>query len=730
MYLLKVLTQQSVYALDRDFYYLSEELVKVGSRVLITFNNKEMIGFVLECEKTNQTKEELEDEYGFNLIFISEILDQDPIMSDELFKLANLLKERYFYPLIGVLQTMLPPTLRPKKLATKTPKIAYNKFYELVKESTDEELNSREQKLFDEYKICKKKPVSEQNTSKSLLKLLNLGLVKEVIEEKYRYEINPLFNYHSSFELSEEQNKVFKEILTSNDETYLLQGVTGSGKTEVYIKLIEDAYKNGKDAIVLVPEIALTPLMISRLYSYFGNEIAVLHSSLTPSQKYDEYRLIANGEARIVVGTRSAIFAPVKNLGIIVIDEENDGCYKEDVQGLLYNAIDVAKIRAKMNGCKVILGSATPSIESAARAKAKKYHFVELKERYSKVELPQVQIVDLNDSKMYTKVSSIFTLPMIKGLKDTILNGEKAILMINTRGYSKRYYCRECGKVYKCPKCDLPLFYHKDDKKLCCHHCDYKMSMPNRCDKCGGRFFGYGNFGIEKVEEDFKKLFPGIKYGVLDSDHTPKTKQIEEVLAKFEAGEIQVLIGTQLVSRGHDFEGVNFVGLLDADSTLNFPNYRNREMTYSLITQTIGRAGRNDKQGLAIIQTREPDNPVIKLAAEQDFDRFLSFEYAKRELYKYPPIVGMLSIVISGKSENEVVAFGERIRDYVISENIKNVSIFGPTKSYFTKGRYETNVVIKYKKLVEVKDMIIALINFYKLQQRVRIVINFNPYTY
>lgn len=730
MFLLKVLTQQSVYALDREFYYLSEREIKIGVRVAIDFNNSSLIGFVLDCTESKKTAEELSDETGFNLKFVTEVIDENPILSSELFKLGEILKERYMYPLIGVLQTMLPPSLRPKKLLTKQPKTAYKKFYVLTNKEAPRPLTSREQKILDSFSQGEKRPKNEQKPSKNLLNLLNLGLIEEVQEVNYRYKINPIFDYHKDFTLSLEQEKVFNEIKNSNENIHLLYGVTGSGKTEIYIKLIEDVYKKGFGAIILVPEIALTPLMVSRLYSYFGNDIAVLHSSLTPSERYDEYQLISSGKARIVVGTRSAVFAPVHDLKLIIIDEENDSSYKEDDRGLLYNAIDVAKIRMKMNSGKLVLGSATPSIESSIKSKRHKYEYHELTERYSKIELPQVEIIDLNDRSLFSPLSSLFSLPVLSGIKNAISSDGKVILMINSKGYSKRYYCRNCGYVYKCPKCGLPLFYHKELNKLICHHCEHKINIPKTCEKCGSKFFSYGNFGIEKVEEDFKKIFPGIKYGVLDHDRTPKTKQIEDVLSKFECGEFKVLIGTQLVSKGHDFEGVNFVALLDADASLNYPNYRNNEITYSLLTQTIGRAGRFDKRGKAIIQTREPQNKVINFAAEQDYEKFLKYEYHQREISNYPPFYGLLAISIYGKNAQSVEDFALRIKNFFISEEIKDTTVLGPTQIYYSKGLNQSNVLIKYKKLIDIKESVEALISFYTHQNKVRVVINFNPYRY
>ena len=727
MYIVKILAQHSLYELDREFYYLSNDKIQTGVRVIINFHNQEIIGFVFECIETDKSKEELEIESGFDYKFIDRVMDNEPIINDELMKLAKALHERYLYPQIGVLQTMLPPSLKPTKTAMNAPKIKYEYFYELVKEVDRSTLDAHSKKLYQRYLENKKIYKKDQNPCKSLIKLLDLGILKEGKEEINRFTITKTFDYHDEFLLSEEQQKVYDSIVNGDDGTYLLHGVTGSGKTEIYIKLIDTCIKKGEGTILLVPEIALTPLMISRLVSYFKEGVAVLHSSLTSTQKYDEYRKIARGEAKIVVGTRSAIFAPVQNLKLIIIDEENDDSYKQDDQGLLYHATEIARIRTKLFGGKIVLGSATPSIDSYVKAQKGVYKYLTLTKRYKNVNLPEVSIVDMNNRLNFSRFSTIFTLPSIQQIKLALLNNEKIIILINSRGYGRRYYCRECGYVFKCPKCDLPLFYHKEDKVLYCHHCEHKEKLPKKCPKCGGTYFSMGDFGIEKVEEDFKKIF-NVPYLVLDSDRTKKTREIEAVLKDFDEGKANVLIGTQLVSKGHDFKNVGLAIVLDADVLMNHPNFRNRENTYSILTQTIGRAGRDDSYGRAIIQTRTPDNPVILAAAEQNYSKFAKYEILQRKKFNYPPYSSVLAIMVSGKSNKEIIEFAASVKNFFESLHIEGTVILGPSKATQKFNVFFTNIFIKYKKLVLIQEAIEDIINLYNSQKKVKLKLNFNPF--
>lgn len=732
MYLLEVLTQRNLYLLDRTFYYVSETKVEVGVRVNITFNNAKIVGYVTNVIYKDKTKEELEEQLGLNLLFIDDVIDESPILSNNLLTLAKELKKRYAYPLIGVLQTMLPPSLKPKDTYKNAAKIKYISFYYVDDEKlATTKLDRNEQKVIDKFKGKKTLLKKELNETKGLKSLLEKKIIVLKFQEAFRYTLNALFSdYEKEVCLNDEQNNIFKEFNNSNDVTYLLYGVTGSGKTEVYIKIIEEYKAMNKGAIILVPEIALTPLMISRLYAIFDDEIAVIHSSLTNAQIYDEYRKIAQGKANIVVGTRSAIFAPVNNLGIIIIDEENDECYKQDDQGLLYNAKDVAQIRAKIEGSKILLGSATPSIESMAKAKKGIYHLLTLKNRYMNVPLPDVSLVDRKEYKNFSALSNVYSLELIRRLKETFNNNQQAILFINRRGYSNYLTCRECGHVFKCPHCGLPLHYHKEKNILYCHHCEYKIPKPKKCPVCDSPFLTFGQFGIEKAEEDFKKLFPGIKYLVLDSDRTSQTYQIEEVLKAFNMQKAQVLIGTQIVAKGHDFPNVHLVGVLNADTLLNFPNYRSNEMTFSLLTQVIGRCGRKGNKGCAIVQSSEVNNYSILSAIKQDYENFYENEIKNRKVLDNPPFSSILSLQIETKSAADLDIYVKKVKNYLISLNIPEIKVYGPSLLHYNKFRCWRQIFVKYKKLGILLTYIEDLLDVYKEQQKVTIRLNFNPYSF
>ena len=732
MYLLKVLTQINVYLLDRTFYYLSETDVKEGVRVKIKFHNSEIVGYVISSTFKDQSKEEIEDDLGINLAYIEEVIDEKPLFNEALFKLANELKKRYLYPLIGVFQTMLPPSLKPQKNYEKSAKIKQIEYFYIDKDKLDQnDLNRNELKVIGKFNGKEFVVKSDVSKTKSLDSLIEKGIVKIKKEEKYRYDLKQVFDtYENEIKLNEEQNEAFNEILKENEKLILLKGVTGSGKTEIYIKLSEKYRKENKGVIILVPEIALTPLMVSRLYNFFKDEIAVLHSSLTPAELYDEYRKIHDGKAMIVVGTRSAVFAPVKNLGLIIIDEENDECYKQDDQGLLYNAKEVALLRKKIEGAKVVLGSATPSIEDYAKAKNNIFKLVELKKRYNEQPLPDVFLIDSTNYKNYSSKSSVFSLELIKQLKIVLMTGKQAILFINRRGFSNYMTCKECGHVFKCPHCDLPLHYHKEKKILYCHHCEYKTSIPKKCPKCDSTFLGYGQFGIEKVEEDFKKLFPNTKYLVLDSDRSKKTFQIEAVLKAFNNNEAQVLIGTQIVAKGHDFNDVKLVGVLNADTLLNFPNYRSNEMTFSLLTQVIGRCGRKNEKGVAIIQSSATSNYAILSATKQDYESFYNEELKNRKRFKNPPFNSIVAVEISSKNAANLDYYVEKIYNYLDTLGIDDVNVYGPSILNHTKYKAWKNIFVKYKKLVDVIEPLKDLLTIYKNETKVRIIINFNPYSF
>lgn len=726
MYILKVLVEHNTYSLKDSFYYVSNEEVKIGSRVNITFNNQYLVGFVVETIYQDLSLHEIENNLGLKLSFIDNVIDEKPIINKELFELALKLSKNLFIPLIGIFQAMLPKDLKPQSVSLKNKtKIAYEEYLEYYP-NENFKYTVFEKKILSKFTIFSKLPKKSFSKTKALDSLISKNVLKIVKEEKYRYKIDKIFDYHNQFKLSDLQSKVYEEIINSDDLVYLLHGITGSGKTEIYIKVIEKVLKENKNAFILVPEIALTPLMISRVVSYFNEEIAVIHSSLTPSEKYDEYRKIRDNKARIVIGTRSAIFAPLSNIGLICIDEEHSKTYKDDK--LSYNAIDVAILRAKYYNAKVILGSATPSIESMSKAKVGKYHLLNLQSRYQNIKLPNVRLIDTKNYMNFSYKSSIFSLPLIKEINERLYKNEQVILLINKRGYSHQLICRECGYAFKCPTCGLNLTYYKENNTLRCNHCDFKMKKPHQCPSCGSKYFSSIGFGIEKVEEDFKKIF-NVPYLVLDSDRTPKTLQISTILSKFYKKEANVLIGTQIVSKGHDFDDVTLVSILDADGLLSYPSYKTNEDAFNLIVQTMGRAGRKSKKGLALIQTSNPNSSLINFAINNDYEGFYKYEINNRKMFNNPPFYNVIEINISSKRNDLLEQYAKDIYSYLTILNlpisINNFSFSFKKGPIFTRSMY-----IKYKSIENIHEAINNLIDTFKRKNNLTLKINVNPNDY
>ena len=723
IYLLSVLTEHKVLSLDRNFTYYSSKEVFVGSRVRINFNGQLLVGFILKVEKIDDL-EQKQKELGFKIKEISEIIDEKPIINKNLLYLAKKVKERYLYTMIGVLNTMLPPSLRGDSSFTNKVKIQYIKFYELIDENYIPE-NKIEDRILNKFVNSKLVQYDDLGESKTLTNLLDKNIIRIIEKEKYRYQANATFDYDEIINLSEEQKAVLEDIIFSRENTFLLKGVTGSGKTIVYIKLIEDALKENKGTLILVPEVALTPLMISHIISYFKEEIAVLHSSLTQAERYDEYRKISDGKVKIVVGTRSAIFAPIQNLKYIIIDEEHDESYKQDFD-LTYNAKDIALLRSNIEGAKVIFGSATPSIDLMAKAKNKKIRLETLNTRYFNPKENVISLIDFKRKSNFTSGSAIFSNFLIDKIYEKLKKKQQIILMINKRGYSSSLICDSCGYVFKCPNCNLPLVYHRSNDHLMCHHCDYDHKFTHRCPSCNSLNISYNGFGIEKVKEEFEKIFKGVDYVVLDSDETPTLNQIQKVLEDFNSKKVQVLIGTQIVAKGHDFKDVSLVGIINADTMLNIPSYKANENTFSLLVQTIGRSGRYI-DGEAVVQTYQVDNKVINFAINSDYDSFYNFEIKRRYKYFYPPFVNQIALKVCSKTPYEAYNEARRIEGeltrVLINDHVSLSKIQNLYKSFYTY-----TIIIKSGHLTGVKVVLQSLLFKFQNSKNIRLYVDLNPY--
>lgn len=731
MKIIKLLIERSVFSLDRPFTYLYDgfESINVGYRVLVPFNKgKPVIGYIIEIQDSNKSKEEIEKETGFSLSYILQIIDDKPLINDELMELANQISSYYISPLISVLQTMLPSSLKPRRSALKGPKIAYDKYLVAI----DNDVHKLTAKQFEIYSLIKNsdKVLKREIKSPSIIKkLIEEKYLKEILIEKTRLQL-PNVEKEQPKKLNDVQKKAFDSIINTDKTVSLLQGVTGSGKTEVYLALSNYYISQGKSIIMLVPEISLTPVMCSYFLKRFSNNVAILHSELSDGEKYDEYRRIAKGEVKIVVGTRSAIFAPLKNIGLIILDEEHVESYKQE-NVPCYHAREIAIMRANYNHAKVVLGSATPSLESKARAIKNIYNHVIINKRFNEKELPNTEIIDMSNYANMSRESSIFSVQLINKLKKVIENKEQAILLINKRGYSNSIFCRSCGKVIRCPECGIPLTYHKNNNILKCHHCDYTMYKPPVCPSCKSKYLSTNGFGTEKIVDELYKLFPNIKVLRLDSDVGQIKNNIAKTLKSFANLEADVLVGTQMIAKGHDFPNVTLVGVVSADIGLSLPTYRSSERVFQLITQAVGRAGRKDKLGSAIIQTFNPNHYAITCSSKQDYEQFFLQEMQIRKQTQYPPYVNLISLDVSALTERYVEEIASSIKERILKQNIENVTILGPVQPYIAKenGKYHRIIILKTKNNDIIKAFIKDLLNSLKGLSQVNIKVDIDPYS-
>ncbi|MGI8384515.1 primosomal protein N' [Robertmurraya sp. P23] len=542
------------------------------------------------------------------------------------------------------------------------------------------------------------------NTSSSAIKgLVNKGMLREEEVEVYRdpYE-NRVFERTQALPLTPEQSIAITPVLQTIEEdlhqVFLLYGVTGSGKTEVYLQSIQRVLEKGKEAIVLVPEIALTPQMVKRFKGRFGDEVAVMHSGLSTGEKYDEWRKIQRKEVKVVVGARSAIFAPFENLGIIIIDEEHETSYKQE-ENPRYHARDVAIQRAKKYGCPVVLGSATPALESFARAKKGVYELLTLPSRMNSGPMPHVEVVDMRE-ELREGNRSMFSRVLMEKLKDRLEKQEQTVLFLNKRGHSSFVMCRDCGYVVNCPDCDISLTYHRFSERMKCHYCGYESLVPTQCPECQSEYIRYFGTGTQKIEEELGKVLPEARVIRMDVDTTSKKGAHEKLLTDFGDGKADILLGTQMIAKGLDFPKITLVGVLSADTMLHIPDFRSSEKTFQLLTQVSGRAGRHELTGEVIVQTYTPEHYSIQFAAQQDYDLYYEREMQIRKLHHYPPFYYISLITVSHENLMKVVSVTEKITGYIRKSLSPEAIVLGPVASPIPriKNRYRYQCLIKYKR--------------------------------
>ncbi|HHY74576.1 MAG TPA: primosomal protein N' [Bacillus bacterium] len=566
--------------------------------------------------------------------------------------------------------------------------------------------------------------------------LVKKGILQEDYQEVYRdpYEHRD-FKKTMPLPLTAEQTKAITPILHSinnqDHAVYLMYGITGSGKTEIYLQSIAEVLKQGKEAIMLVPEISLTPMMVERFKGRFGNEVAVMHSGLSAGEKYDEWRKIQKKEVRVVVGARSAVFAPFENLGIIIIDEEHETSYKQE-ENPRYHARDVAIKRGMIHNCPVILGSATPSLESFARAHKNVYQLLTLKERINTSALPTVEIVDMRE-ELRAGNRSMFSRALLEKVKDRLEKGEQSVLFLNRRGFSTFVMCRDCGYVLNCPHCDISLTYHKRDNKLKCHYCSFEMPLPKICPECNSEHIRFFGTGTQKVEEELAKILPEARVIRMDVDTTSKKGAHEKLLHAFEQKQADILLGTQMIAKGLDFPDVTFVGVLAADSMLHIPDFRASEKTFQLITQVSGRAGRHHLPGEVVIQTYSPEHFSIELAAIPDYESYYGREMLVRKNYHYPPFYYLTLITVSHPELMKVVETTEKISQFLKGKLSNQTIVLGPVASPIprVKDRYRYQCMIKYKDEPRLAKTLQTLLHYYQQEisrSELQIAIDMNPY--
>ena len=715
-----------------------EGTICVGDRVLVPFGNKKTFeeGFVIGLKEKTEYK-------------VKDIVKiQNEIkLTKENIELAKLMAKRYFCNISDCIKLMLPPGTISKnienRIKDKKQRFVYLKkdIEEIEQDIESKIIKSEKQKRVLNFLIQNDGIQTTDlevitDTTSAILKTLQNKEYIEIIEQEV--ERNPFINKNiertNKLKLTPEQKEAFekieKEIKEENYKEFLLYGVTGSGKTEIYLQAIEEVLKKGKTAIVLVPEISLTPQMVDRFISRFGEEdIAVLHSKLSVGERYDQWKKIKKGECKIVIGARSAIFAPINNLGLIIIDEEHDSSYKSETNPR-YNAKELAGYIAKQNSIPLILGSATPDVCTYYKAKNNNIELLELTKRANNSKLPIVETVDLR-MELANGNKSILSENLYNEIEKNLLDKKQTILFLNRRGYSTFVMCRDCGYTIKCKNCNITMTYHLNTNKLKCHYCGHEEKSVLECPECHSKNIKYFGTGTQKLEEEINKIFPNASTIRMDIDTVSKKNSHEEILNKFKNENIDILIGTQMVVKGHHFPNVTLVGVIAADSSLYIEDYKASERTFQILTQVAGRAGREKLPGRVIIQTYNPENFAIECSKKQDYDKFYETEIELRKQLKYPPFCDIISIGLTDIDNNKIKNVSERlyknIKNLIEKENT-NIFIYKPLPCPIDKikNRYRWRIIIKGKltnKLINVINKAIEITN----SKTTRIIVDTNP---
>lgn len=585
--------------------------------------------------------------------------------------------------------------------------------------------------------LSKKELLQTVNTSDAAIKSLEKkGLVRTVEYERDRNPVSRKIDHYHKIELNESQRAVYEEIESGRDQKYLIHGVTGSGKTEVYLQLIESVLERGEDAIVLVPEISLTPQTLDRFMGRFKDRVAIYHSKLSNGERYDEWRKMRDGKVQIVVGTRSAIFSPFKNLGLIIIDEEHEQSYKSSMNPK-YDTIEVAEKRCELEGAKLVLGSATPAINTYFRTENNEFRLLEMKYRATENSLPNISLIDMRE-ELYNGNKSIFSRELYMAMGEKLERREQIILFLNSRGFSKFVSCRSCGYLVKCDRCDISMTYHAEEDRLICHYCGESRKLMKECPECKSKYIKHMGLGTQRVEAEARKHFPNARIARMDLDTTTRKHSYEEILQEMKDGEIDILIGTQMISKGLDFPNVTLVGVIIADTALNLPDYKSSERTFQLMTQVAGRAGRSELEGRVVIQTYDPEHYSLLTAKDHDYISFYRKEIMIRKLFRYPPFCEIIDITVYGVDESATNRVAEEVTEklkakLMKSESLKEVEILGPNPAliYRIKDRFRLKTVLKVNSedMREIKDILRAMLNSSRVYSKagVKLSVDINP---
>ncbi len=696
-----------------DYGILSPQEIKVGERVLVPFGNRNIEGYVINIKETT-------DVAPNRLKNIIKPLDNFTAIKPEFISLMHFMSESYNTRKADCLRLFIPPAVR-KNTAKEIVNylISYNQNTTFVPKA-----NAVSQIKAIEYVIN-----HPQSNKTQLNNMFSSGCINKLIEngvfnvETVSAQRNPYQSLQADLKtvtLTQQQQIAKNTILTSVNKTILLHGVTGSGKTEVYINCIKEVLEKGRNAIMLVPEIALTPQMLKIFRAHFGSEVALLHSGLNNGERFDEWKKLHSGKARVAIGARSCIFAPIENLGLIIIDEEHDSSYISQTNPR-YNTLEIAKFRAEHNFCNLVLGSATPNIETYNKAMNGQIQLIEMPNRVSQKKLPEIEVVNMSE-ELLSGNASIFSKKMIYELSKCMSEKNQAMIFLNRRGYSSFVMCKECGYVAKCTDCDATLVYHKEENVLKCHFCSKRYHMLSECQDCHSKFIKEGYFGTQQVVAELQKIFKNVKILRMDNDTTSLKDGHLKILEEFSKTKPAILVGTQMIAKGHDFGAVTFVGILDADIGLHSADFRATERTFQLITQVAGRAGRAEQEGKVVLQTYAPRHYVYRMAKEYNYKAFFEREINARQTTMFPPYSVIVRVLSSSENENltreQIRLINQDVQ--VLKEQFKKDIIFceamkSPVKKMQKKFRYQILLRILTQNSAEIIKKVYNIVNMHNV---------------